>query len=190
MANKKTNDSSNVSAGKPKVGGALFMAPLGTAVPTDAKTPLDEAFTCLGYATEDGLQNSVEADEEKFKAWGGDVVLVSQTSHEESFTFSLMEIDEHTLKLAFGADNVTVESDGSIKVLSNSKEKPKYVFVFETLLSNNRVQRIVVPKGNVGSSWDVTYTDGEIIAYELTVSALPDTDGNKSIRYISKIVSA
>ena len=43
----------NVTTGKPKTGGAVFRAPLGTALPTDAKTALDEAFKNLGYCSED-----------------------------------------------------------------------------------------------------------------------------------------
>ena len=35
---------SNVSAGKPKVSGAVFRAPLGTTLPTDATTSLGNAF--------------------------------------------------------------------------------------------------------------------------------------------------
>ena len=50
-----TNNSANVTAGTPKVGGAFFHAPLGTDLPTDARTPLDAAFKNLGYISEDGL---------------------------------------------------------------------------------------------------------------------------------------
>lgn len=41
------SDAKNVSTGKPKVGGAIFRAPLGTTLPTDATTALDAALSHL-----------------------------------------------------------------------------------------------------------------------------------------------
>ena len=38
------SNAQNVTVGKPKVGGAVFRAPLGTELPTDATTALNEAF--------------------------------------------------------------------------------------------------------------------------------------------------
>ena len=38
------NTVSNVTAGKPKIGGAVFRAALGSTLPTDATTALDAAF--------------------------------------------------------------------------------------------------------------------------------------------------
>lgn len=49
---------SNVTAAKPRTGGAIYRAPLGTAIPTDATTALAEAFKALGYLSEDGLVNT------------------------------------------------------------------------------------------------------------------------------------
>ena len=42
-------DATKVSTGKPKIGGAMSRAPLGTALPTDTTTALNEAVVALGY---------------------------------------------------------------------------------------------------------------------------------------------
>ena len=78
------NKATNVSAGKPKVGGAIFTAPVGTALPTTALESLDPAFVGLGYVSDDGLTNSTAMETEKIKAWGGDTVLVIQKSKDDT----------------------------------------------------------------------------------------------------------
>ena len=42
-------DAKLVTVSKPKVGGAVWRAPLGTTLPTDATAELDKAFKSLGY---------------------------------------------------------------------------------------------------------------------------------------------
>ena len=68
------NTSTNVTAGKPKITGAVFVAPLGTTIPTDATSALDNAFKCCGYISDAGVVNTNTASTTAVKAWGGDTV--------------------------------------------------------------------------------------------------------------------
>ena len=68
-------DAKNVSAAKPKIGGSVFVAPLGTKLPEDAKSELDTKFNSLGYCSDDGVSNNNSPETDTQKAWGGAVVL-------------------------------------------------------------------------------------------------------------------
>lgn len=183
------NDQSNVSFGKPKATGAVFVAPAGTAVPTDATTALAGAYKGLGYVSEDGLVNSVETDTEQVHAWGGDKVLEGQTTFSEMFTVNLIETNAEALKVYYGEDNVDVDGD-DITVRANGTELPDVVVVFELVLTGGRIKRIVVPKGRIADrSAEITYVDGEAIAYPAVFTAFPDADGNTHTEYIAVVGS-
>lgn len=77
--NMTTASASNVTAAKPKIGGAVSTAPAGTNLPSNAKAVLDAAFKTLGYISEDGVTNENSPESEVVKAWGGQTVLSSQT---------------------------------------------------------------------------------------------------------------
>lgn len=176
-------NTSNVAAGKPKVGGAVSVAPTGTALPTDATTNLNSAFVNLGYISEDGMTQEITRDSENIKAWGGDTVLTSQTDFSETFSFTLIEIlNPDVKKVIFGDDNVTGAIATGLTAKVNSKELPARSFVVE-MIQNSNLVRIVIPNGKVSELGEISYTDGEAAGYEVTITALPDATGNCSYEY-------
>ena len=185
------NDANKVSFGKPKSTGAVFVAPAGTPVPTNAHVALNAAFEGLGYVSEDGLVNSVEADTENVNAWGGDLVLVGQTAFTEMFTVNLIETNAEALKLYYGAANVVVEANGSITVSQTSEMLPNVVIVFELVMTGGRIKRIVIANGQIADrSGEITYVDGEAITYPAVFVAYPDANGETHVEYIATVLSS
>ncbi len=185
------NDADNVSFGKPKSTGAVFVAPAGTALPTNAHVALNAAFEGLGYVSEDGLVNGVETDTEEVNAWGGDLVLVGQTTFKEMFTVNLIETNENALKVYYGEDNVVVEGNGSITVTQTNEMLPRVSVVFELVMTGGRIRRIVVPNAQIADrSGEITYVDGEAVAYPAVFVAYPDENGDTHKEYIATALSS
>lgn len=180
------NNSANVSAAKPKAGGAIFWAPAGTAAPTDASTALASEFSGVGYVSEDGLTEKESRSYEKHKAWGGDTVASSQTEYSKSYTFKMIETNEATMKARYGAANVTA-SDGTVsKVRHNAAELDEGVWVVEMVIAG-RIVRKVMPKAKIEEIGDVTYSDGSLVAYEVTLGLLPDASGDYEVDYYAEV---
>lgn len=178
------NTATNISTGKPKISGAVFRAPLGTTIPTDATTALDPAFVCLGYVSEDGLTNNNEMDVSSIKAWGGVIVYRSLNELNDNFALKLIESENvDVLKAVYGSDNVSEGADG-IHVVVKAEDPEEAIFVFELALRNKRAKRIVISDGAVTAREAIVYNDSDPIAYGITISAYPDADGETHDEYI------
>lgn len=177
----------NVSVGKPKIGGAIFRAPLGTTLPTDAVTALDNAFVEMGYVSEDGVTNSNSPESDTVRAWGGDVVLTLMEGREDTFQFTLIEAKNvEVLKAVFGEENVSGTLTTGISIQNTNEDLDDCVWVIDMILRDNTVKRVVIPDGKVSEVGDITYSDSDAIGYEITLSAMPDEDGVLHYEYIKK----
>lgn len=186
---------SNVLSGRPLPAGGIFIAPKGTALPTTATVALNVAFKTAGYIHEDGLTESLERSTEKIKAWGGDTVKIVQTEFGVQYSFTFIEtLNADVLKAVYGTSNVTTTaataSTGTLQTVKlNGEVLPRQSFAFEVKDGTARI-RIVVPDGQITEVGEVTYNDGEVIAYPVTVECFPDSSGNQAYKYIDDGVFA
>ena len=182
MAN---NTATNVSTGRPNIAGGVFVAPIGTTLPTDATTALDIAFNCLGYVSEDGLENSNDLTMSDIKEWGGAIVYRSLTEMVDNFALTLIESENiDVLKTVYGSANVK-DNDGTIEVDVKTEDPEELVWVFELSLRGNKKKRIVIADGAVTARETISYTAEDAIGYGITVSAYPDENGSTHKEYIA-----
>lgn len=178
-----SNSTDNVSSTKGVRGGYIFVAPTGTALPTDYSTALPTAYKCLGFISEDGYVETVDSDSEDLVDMNGDLMDSPQTSRVESAQLTLAEIKAMTLKLMYGDENVT-DKAGVITVKHNGNSNGTWAVVLDLLLKNNRKWRKVVPLFQCSELDDLTLAVGELAARALTAKYLTDADGNTCYDYI------
>lgn len=176
----------NVSAAKPKVGGAIYKAPIGTPLPTSATSTLDSAFVSLGYMSDAGLKRAINLSTNPIKAWGGDTIANPQTDKSQQYTFEAAEaLNPEVQKLVNGDSNVSGTAATGMTVRVNSAELEEHAYVFEEILRGGVLKRTVIARAGVTSIAEVNDTDNDIIKYGITIRAMADEalGGDTAIEY-------
>ena len=182
------NNGSRVAAARPKVGGGLYWAPAGTALPTDATTALSAEFICLGPVSEDGIQPSRDTSVEKVKEWDGSTLASLLSDESRTFEALLYGVhDPDVLKYIFGADNVTVTAPTAsvgtkLAIVDKGGQMEKGVLVFEMTYKGVK-QRKIVPAADATCTGEEPYVPGGLRGYTLEFEATKDASGAFSYEY-------
>ncbi len=179
------SEEKNVTVGKPRIGGSIYVGAVGSTLPTTADAKLDTAFKEIGYLAEDGIVNSNSPESDNVKAWGGDVVITTQSEKPDTFKMTMIEaLKSEVLKVVYGDDNVTVGEDKMITVKANGSEPAARAWVFDMIMKDGALKRIVIPQGKITELGDITYNDSDPVGYEATITCLVDGNGNTHYEYI------
>lgn len=175
----------NVTTGKPKTSGAVFMAAVGTTAPTDATTALSTStFTDLGFVSEDGVSENVSISTTNIKEWGGGIVLVTQDEKTATLKFKLIEyLNADVQKFVNGDSNVDGTLVAGLHIKINDKEADERVLVIDQIMRGNIPFRMVIPRAKISEIGEVTYRSNEAVGYDVTVTAIKDTNGDYMHKY-------
>jgi hypothetical protein len=182
------NTAANIVAGTPLATGGILIGALTAAAPTTAISTLT-GFSAAGYIGEDGITEANERSTDRIRAWGGDTVKVVQTEHNVTYQFTFLEtLNADVLKAVYGEDNVTTTaataSTGTLhEVAVNAATLPHKSYVFEVKDGDAKI-RIYVPDGQITEVGEITYSDSEVVGYQVTVEAFADASGNKAIKFL------
>lgn len=178
------NSTANVSTGKGVVGGYLFSAPVGTPLPTDYTTKLDEAFVNVGFLSDEGITFTTDASTDDFHDLNGDKVLTAISSVDHQLAVQFIEVNEASLKETFGQANVNTGTGGTLTVKHNNTDMPHRSLVGEFVLRDGRRFRKVIPDAQVTEWDDTTIVSSELYMLPVTYTEYPDENGNYELDYI------
>lgn len=188
--------SANVTFSKPGASanksGYIWVAPLGTTIPTDATTELGAAFVGLGYLSEDGLTEpaSLTAGDDIVAA-GGDTVAQADPTFSKTWTGTCIEaLNEDLLKVAYGSANVTVKqasasADGSITVKEQAGDLEHHVIVIDEILKGGRRRRNVMADATFLITGDISHVHTALVNFEFTINAYPTETQPAQTQYIT-----
>jgi hypothetical protein len=187
--------SANVTFSKPGTidnkSGYIWVAPLGTAVPTDATSALSEEFVGLGYLSEDGLTEPAAYEAgDTIVAAGGDTVAQADPTFSKTWTGTCIEaLNEDLIKVAYGSTNVTVTkapgTDGTIVVKERASGLEHHVIVIDETLKGGRKRRNVMADATFLITGDISHVHTALVNFEFTINAYPTADQPAQIQYIT-----
>lgn len=188
--------SANVTFSKPGASanksGYIWVAPLGTAAPSDATTELDAAFVGLGYLSEDGLTEPASFEPgDDIVAAGGDTVAQADPTFSKKWTGTCIEaLNEDLLKVAYGSDNVTVTDatdtkDGVITVKEQAGDLEHHVIVIDEMLKGGRKRRNVMEDATFLITDDITHVHTALVNFGFTINAYPTATAPAQTQYIT-----
>jgi len=165
-------NSNEVNVGTPN-GAGLYLAPEGTAGPTDTTTAWPAAWNILGYTDANGPTVGQNTTKQDLTAWQSMAPIRSViTAREMTLHFILWQLNELTLGLYFDVDQPVPIADTSFSFdVITAKSGHRYAVGVDTI-DGGRAMRIIFPHATLTDSGDMPIQRSAVVPMECTLTAL------------------
>ena len=180
-----TTNAANILAGS-KAGGAAglslaWLAPAGTAIPTDAKTPLTADYKDGGMCDPKGLSIKTNVSSTPVKAFGSlQPVLTLYTDQTQTIDVTFLESSLTAIEVYKGFELGSTVADpatGAIVVATKMPKTVRYVAAFDGFDQYGNPFRIVAPNVQNTNPGDLNIAMGQVIDRAVSLTCYPDAAG-------------
>jgi hypothetical protein len=166
--------------------GEVYVAPVGTALPTTPTAALNAAFVGLGLCTTDGVSLSVSPEIQEIMSWQARQATRRELVNQEvQASFTLQQFNESTIPLAFGGGSVTNPSGSIYRYELPTDGALDELCMIIDAIDGGVHQRIILPRGNVTEAVETSFVRDAEQQLPVTFKALQPSDGSTSLIYLT-----
>lgn len=166
--------------------GQVYIAPVGTAVPTTPTASLNVAFVGLGFLTTDGVSLSVAPTLQDTMSWQSpQAVRRDLINQEVNASFTLQQFNEDTLPFAFGGGSVSLVSAGIYKYDLPTDGALNEKCLIIDAIDGAIHMRVILPRGNVTDAVQTKFARDAEAQLPISFKAMQPADGSTALRLIS-----
>ena len=156
-------------------GGAVNVAPLGTALPADIEATLDPAFEDLGWITQDGVALTMAFSAEQLMAWqSGKPVRILDVDNAVTLGFRAHQWNTPIFELMLGATVADDPGPPAQKIVTFKESRPERAFVFDVVDGDN-VYRWTIQKGAATNDPELTHIRSDSAGIDVEIQVLEGT---------------
>lgn len=156
----------------------------GTPLPTDATATPNAAFFDIGALTDDGITDSTNQDTTDVYAWQGNALVATLLgNYTKTFKFAAQEVNGKTLAISYSGSTLTQQAWG-VSIAEKPLVRDVRPWIIHGISDSGKLQRIVIPQGQVSDRGDVVWSAKNLTVYEWTVKCYVDSSGNVAYRYL------
>lgn len=158
--------------------GDIYVAPVGTTLPTTVGATPNAAFVKLGLVSEDGVSFSSAPEIESYGAWQRkNPVRRERTSESTSLTFALEQWNSDTVVFAFGGGTITDAGGNQYRYDAPDQDDPldERALILDWQDGPSSKYRLTVARGNVSDAVETTLSRSALALLPITFEVLgPD----------------